>query len=227
MINCNLGTKSCTEYPYSYYYQDLLGNCLVLNKGNRSSDNSIVPSSIYYVNRAGSGDALSAFFYLGNWRKMSKNTLTAAYGIGLSVMIFNQTDTFINFNDEIFASPGYCTAIRLKKAVKFSIPEPYSRCQDLDSFSSDLYDRMKANNVSYKQDICIEICLHEVIIKNCSCRFESLPNIKANEKVCSTISEIQCGNKAFENNIDSLSTQCLSQCKFIFIFLNVSYLSFF
>lgn len=215
MLSCTLGIKNCTKFPYAYYFKDqLYGSCLDLNKGVRNSDNSIVPGSMYEMNRA--TDGLNSFFYIGQAKERFQNTLSNAFAIGLIVKVYNQSDTVLSSGNEVIASPGYCTTIRLSKTIKTNMPEPYSRCQDLNTFSSDLFDRMKANNITYRQSACIEICLHEKLIKSCSCYFNWFAKLNVEVKACVNSSEFQCGYETFQNNIDQLSGLCLSQCNAYF-----------
>lgn len=226
LFACALGAKNCTDFPYSYEYQDeLVGNCLILNKGNRSSDNSVIPESVHRVNRAGSGDALWSFFYLGNSRKMALNALSAVNGISIGVKIFNQSENLIDYHNEIPVSPGYCTLIRLSKRFKISMPYPYSRCQNLDSFSSDLFDRMKANNVIYTQSVCIELCLHDLIINECSCHTEWLPKLDTKFDRCINSTQIGCAYFTYMANIGFLSTKCLNICNFNCVILKICQLN--
>lgn len=217
MISCTLGTRNCTEYPYSYKFQDsTAGYCLTVNEGTRGANNKIVPESIYQANRAGSVDGLWAFFYLGSSRRMFLNTLSIANGVGLGVRVFNQSESPVTFSSDILASPGYCTLIRVTKTVKISMPEPYSRCRDLNSFSSDLFNKMKAKNITYKQSVCIEMCFHNVIMANCSCATEWLANIGTNLSLCRSSIQADCAYTTYRNNIDLLSSQCLDQCLYNF-----------
>lgn len=216
MIFCNFDIKNCTQFPYSYNLKDgLFGSCLDLNIGSRNDYNSIIPGSVYAMNRA--LDGLYSFFYIGNAREISQNTLTNLITKGLSVRIFNQSETVLRLGNDIIASPGYCTTIRLIKTIKISMPQPYSDCQDLNSFSSDLFDRIKASNTAYRQSTCIEICLHEVMMKDCSCFFEWLPNIGTKLKACANKYEIQCGYNTFQRNIDQLNSICLDMCKIVLL----------
>jgi hypothetical protein len=73
-------------------------------------------------------------------------------------------------------------------------------CQDLTKFSSDIYDRIKKNDFSYRRANCLDLCTQRFIISNCSCFDPEKENLFQNYTPCLTQTEQDCmftGRKSY------------------------------
>ena len=79
----------------------------------------------------------------------------------------------------------------------------------MSAYSSDLYDYIVHSGQSYRQEDCIELCVQQIIIKQCQCYASFSANLSALVGPCLSSQNLNCLLDQF-NNFDLASCQALS-----------------
>ena len=116
----------------------------------------------------GSVFGLQIEFYVNFYENlMLYNSITDSFG--LVIRIDNVSQIVDYSHDGLFVSPGLQTYLALDRQFKTSLPKPYSNCEDLSNFKSDLYDLISQSKYNYTQNFCLQQCFQELLYKNCKC----------------------------------------------------------
>jgi hypothetical protein len=122
-------------------------------------------------------NSFGIYLTLGNLENQNEFPINPSQG--LKMFIHNGTEFSLN-DIEIYLETGKQVKIDLSKTLTYRQPSPYSDCQDLSSFKSEIYDYIKSsNNGEYSQKKCFFLCLQKFIIDNCQCfstSYSILPN---------------------------------------------------
>ena len=82
--------------------------------------------------------------------------------------------------------------INVKREFTNRFPSPYSNCNDLTSYSSDLNDFIIESGRIYRQKDCLDLCIQKRIIKECKCfNLKYLP-LNNRTKPCFDPIELNC-----------------------------------
>ena len=146
----------------------------------------------------------------------NQNEFSAYPSEGLKVFIHNGTE-FGSNDVQIFMETGKQVKIDLSRTLTYRQPSPYSDCQDLTSFKSEIYDYIKStNNGEYRQKKCFNLCFQRFIIDNCQCfnTFYSTFNnaFKDQIKPCSDSNKTKCTNKMIAKYSNKIEETCASEC---------------
>lgn len=220
-MSCTLGVKSCQEYGVIEFGTVSTGNCFKLNAGFKSTDNILIdPNSIYSSSKTTTNSGLTAEIYLGHYN----NSINLNNDTFVGITLFNQSDMLAKVkNYDIKISPGFCTVVKLSKEIRKSLPQPYSSCQDADQINTEISKKMKAKGILYRQTICSELCLQEMIIKECHCFSQMYINIEDTVKTCGTSQSLECVNRVYASSLNSLVRLCEAKCKnetYLVVFLS-------
>ena len=150
------------NYFRSYFSYDF-GNCWQFNTGYNYTNS---PISLLYQSAEGSEYGLTLM--LGPWINLNK--YFSSFSDGLVVFVHNQSHP-PSSSSAIRIETGKETNIALGRTFTHNQASPYTECQDLSSFSSELYNLVKQSNYSYRQSDCFDLCLQKNIINSCGCYY--------------------------------------------------------
>ena len=115
-----------------------------------------------------------------------------------------------SFSSGINLQPGTLTNIVVKRTYAQNEPKPFTECDSLTSFSSELYNFFKNSGKRYRQSDCIQLCTQKIIIKNCGCYWTKYANLYTSTPPCLNLTDWYCiSNQYLEN--ESLK-ECLEEC---------------
>jgi hypothetical protein len=194
-MECNL--KEDFYWFYSYKW----GSCYQFNSGKNKR------SPLKETKLGGRNYGLGLFIGPLN----ITNKYPTYHSTGLRIFVHN--NSFLSSSaDEILVETGKHTSISIRKTITHKTPMPYSQCQDLKNFKSELYDFIKLNYKEYFQKDCFELCLQKIIIEKCSCFFTWLPVYGSTFPPCFSLKQFRCLSAKYNESIDDIETICASQC---------------
>jgi hypothetical protein len=119
------------------------------------------------------------------------NEYITTYSSGYKVFIHNHTHEAMSSNG-VDAKPGSLTNIGVKKTFIYKAHSPFSECDRLTEFTSELYELIVGRNVTYRQVDCFGLCLQKMIVSACRCY--SLKYLKLVEGVgpCLSMEQLKC-----------------------------------
>jgi acid-sensing ion channel 2 len=210
LLTCYFNDLPCNSSDFVRRYEYDYTNCYTFNSGFDQQGNKV---PIKQVNEAGSDRSLRLELFLGDDGFQSQFILNS----GARVVIHNQNTTPIISSEGKDISTGFQTNIGIKRSFLSKLDQPYSDCiKDIsspNSFDSHYYRAIFdiLNMTTYRQKICLRICLQEHIRSTCKCIDGSLPNIYPGKSfVCSTIYSLECIEK---QRVIYFSNSKLSECK--------------
>ena len=200
---CYFDGVECTpDEDFNWFFSYARGNCFQFNSGVNMSGHRIPLKKTILEGREYGLKLLIG--PLSNANKYS-----TFYARGLKVFIHNSS--FLSSTaEEIFLEPGKNTDISLKKILQHKEPAPYSECHELTNFKSDIYDFMKG--FEYRQKDCVQLCIQDIINKNCNCFFTKLPVFNNSYLPCFNSFQISCSLKYFYNSSHEIDRICSSKC---------------
>jgi hypothetical protein len=199
---CLFYSKPCMASDFTWRFNYRYGNCFQFDP------HKVVKHAHLSENMYGIYMTLG---YLEN-----KNEYPGYPSDGLKIFIHNGTE-FGSNDVEIFMETGKQMKIDLSKTLTYRQPSPYSDCQDLSSFKSEIYDYIKSsNNGQYRQKICFNLCFQRFIIEKCQC-FSTFYSIFNNEftkqiKPCYDSNQIKCTNNMIANYSNNIEETCANEC---------------
>ena len=217
--SCFFNGKKCNISDFTWFYSYSLGNCFQFNS-QRNASQPIKESKL-------SGFMNGLILFIRNLT--NSNTHPTFYGSGLKVFVHNNS-YLTSSAEEILVETGKLTSISVKKAFTYRAPVPYSECQDLSDFRSELYDYIKSLNGQYRQKDCFQMCLQNIILNECKCFFSMLPLLNTTYAPCSNLTETNCYMTTFTNanlNINALcSDKCPLECDYVTYDISMSTLNY-
>jgi hypothetical protein len=231
IINCEFNGIPCTcqydnrsnctptSQEFIWYYSYKYGNCYTYNSGytyntdkpNENSTKTTRPIKTSSRDNIDSDYGLNLEVYVGSDFKYSLEQY------GLIVFIHNQSSLPESSNGIILA-PGTQTSIGVEKSFNSYTPNPFSSCEDLDSFNFDrtYYNAIRAASLTYTQSTCLDVCLRQQIINQCNCSYLEFIQIKKS-KPCIEDAELICANSIFYkfwsvNSYSACSNYCPLEC---------------
>ena len=101
---------------------------------------------------------------------------------------------------KVSIKPGELSYIGVKRTFVKNVPSPYTQCQDLTSYSSELYDFIIKSNKTYRQKDCFDFCIQQLIISKCGCYSTRYPNpsLPSNKtRACLNFTDYICFKQAY------------------------------
>lgn len=216
ILSCSFFGQRCENdlhWYYSYYY----GNCWQFNAG-------VNFANIKQATHTGEQSGLSLVFH----PLVNQNRFMTSYDTGLVVFVHNNSKQ-PTLNDRVYANLGKSSNIMVKKTISQSYPYPYSTCQDLTMYSSDLYDLILYTlNKIYNQPFCFELCIQQNIIRACNCYAQQYSKLNdINIKPCLTLQEASCVYKQEKSFVshECQTRSCPLECEQVFYDLSISTLT--
>jgi hypothetical protein len=207
--SCLFYNKPCMASDFTWRFNYRYGNCFQLDP-HRVVKHAHLSENMYGV-----------YLILGNLENL--NEFPAYPSEGLKIFIHNGTE-FGSNDVEIFMETGKQVKIDLHKTLTYRQPSPYSDCQDLSSFKSEIYDYIKStNNGEYRQKKCFNLCFQKYIMDNCQCFYTYFPIFdyvyQKQIKPCADQNQTFCLNEVgveFSNNIKEIcANECPLECEYI------------
>jgi len=215
-INCSYNEADCMDYLH-WYWSIEYGNCYQFNSGFNWTNQKIDLKSTY---RHGKEFGVFIQVYLNN---MNKHVILP--GSGLIVFIHNSSFRPTN---GVFIKVGEMTHIQVERTFIQKQPSPYSNCIDLTSYSSELFDYIVNSNQTYRQADCFELCLQQLILKNCEFFYHGYQNLNTHLRPCMNVTDVDCMSKQYLNfrSDECQANSCPLECDTIKYDFTLSSLAF-
>jgi hypothetical protein len=211
LLSCLFDYEMCTANDFHWEWDYLYGNCYHFNSGYNLTGQGIDLRKSFL---SGSGFGLQMELYVNFYEElMFFNSLSNDYG--LLIRIDNISHVIDYSLNGIYVSPGSHTYMSLSRDYRETLPKPYSNCDNLESFNSDLYTLIFHSKYEYRQKFCLEQCFQELSIQICNCSVTFVASLRANISLCSSLSQIQCSLQIYfltylQNNY--VQNICLPRC---------------
>ena len=190
---------SSNQY-FRRYYSYLYGNCYQFNTGFNFS-NSPVP----LLKQTGEGKEYGLQVIYGPL--VNKNEYMSSYSDGLAIFIHNQSLLPLT-SSAIGVKTGEETNIALGRTFTYNSPKPYTECDDMSSFQSELYNLLMQTNFYYRQHECFNLCMQRNIINACGCYWTRYTRMYGAQP-CLNLTQLECvlsEQNAFDEE------KCISDC---------------
>ena len=205
VYQCVFNSLYCEANEFSFYYSLEYGNCYQFNSGHNMNAQ---PMPLKYLYSQGEDNGLFLVIYLNK----VMNEYITTYSSGYKIFIHNHTYEAISTNP-IDAKPGSLTNIGIKKTFIYKAQSPFSECDRLTEFTSELYELIVRKNVTYRQVDCFDLCLQKMVISACQCY--SLKYLKLVDGVgpCLSLDELKCFKQENDRFLQSEKSKlCGDQC---------------
>jgi len=196
---CSFNAENCDASNFSWFFDNMYGNCFQFNTGEKLKSTQL------------SGFSYGLNIYLGNLR--NENKYPTFFAKGLRVFVHN-TSFLSSSSEQVLIETGKYTNVVIKKTLTYRTPQPYSECNDLTDYNSDLLMYMKSVKRFYRQNDCFELCLQNMVIRECGCFFPGITSTNENKslKPCFTFNETTCSFQVFTNNSKEVGKLCGNEC---------------
>ena len=200
LITCKFNDYFCSYTDFSWYYSFNHGNCFTFNSGftfNTSTpiENSTqTPVVLNMTYKPGYKNGLYLELFANNGKQ---NKIKNEY-YGIKMFIHNQTDR-PELTHAIFLNTGTLADIQVKKSFITNTPYPYNSCQDVttNKFNKVLYNVIENTSYGYNQKDCFDLCLQQIIIKECGCydvQYLPLDNVTT---PCLSDDQLNCAKNSY------------------------------
>lgn len=139
-----------------WYFDAIRGSCFRINFEpglNPDFDIKNAKTGLYFEIYKG---LLSSYTYTDN--------------IGLRIEIRNH-DNYPNMFDSFYIDMGTLTNMIVYPIRSKAMPNPYSNCVDIETYSSPLYTHLKNLGISYSREKCLDINTQLLINQSFGCYF--------------------------------------------------------
>ena len=198
---CYFNLVPCNASDFNWFYSYMYGNCFQFNSGKDGTQ------PLKETRLGGYKYGLQLF--IRNLTNSNKHPNYVA--TGLRVFVHNGS-YFSSSAQEILVEKGKQTSISIRKTITYREPWPYSECQDLTYFRSELYDYIKSKKSVYRQSDCLELCMQKITIEKCKCFNTLLPIYDKTISPCSAYNETECYLTSLLNALNTFDTKCNLEC---------------
>ena len=218
---CMFDNNDCSNNLYTYfriYFSYDFGNCYQFNTGYNYT-NSPVP----LLRQSSEGSEYGLQLMLGPLVNLNK--YLSSFSDGMVIFIHNQSFP-PSASSAIRIEMGKETNIAVERTFTTNQPSPYTECQDLSSFQSELYNLVLKSNYSYRQTDCFDLCLQREIINTCGCYWTKYTRMYDAEP-CLNVTQFECIyyiSNDFEQ--EKCSSECPLECNSVTYHYSLSSLSF-
>ena len=196
---CTFDNQPCDKNSFVWVFNYFYGNCIMFNSNKSIAKHTQISGSLYGL--------LVQMSNITN-----HNKYPTYYASGLRVFV-TDTSFLTQSSQQTLIETGKATTIEIKKTLTHREPRPYSQCQDLSEFKSDLYDQLKKSGAIYRQTYCFELCLQRIIMEKCQCFSLTLPIFDGKSfRTCHNSSERSCLYDIIMKTSDKLEENCISEC---------------
>ena len=209
ILTCYFNNLPCNESDFIWRYDYDYTSCYTFNSGFDRYGNKI---PLKQINEAGSDGGLKLELFLGDDKYQNQYILNS----GARVVVHNQSIAPIIISEGVDVATGFQTNLGIKRSFLSKLDYPYSDCvknvQSESGFDSFYFKSIFniLNMTTYRQKICVRLCLQDYIKAECNCTDGSLPNIYKNISICNTINTLNCVSSArIKYYNDSTASACL------------------
>jgi hypothetical protein len=206
LVNCVYNGVRCNESDFTWFYMYDFGNCYQFNTGTDKKGSQAALKNIFMP---GEKNGLYLEVYAGE----GESIYSLLPDSGIVVFVHNQSLSPLP-SEGIKLAQRTLTNIVLSKVIAQREPYPYSDCQKLDTFSFDkiLHNAILKSNSSYKQKLCFDLCLQQIVIKQCGCYdLKYLQLLDA--PPCLTLADISCTENEYLKFVSSdIKSICQRYC---------------
>ena len=160
-ISCSFKGETCDmNKDFNWLWSYVYGNCWQFNSGRNTGSNL---RETYGGNDFGLSVSVSLDIqnkYLLLTETLSKGLIVFIHNSSFYPHVFEKHQAFVETDKD--------TYIAVKRIFNYKMPRPYSKCIDLNDYSSDLFDFIKSNR-TYRQTDCFRLCRHKLYSENCGC----------------------------------------------------------
>ena len=187
LVDCYYGLYKCKADEFSWFYDVSYGSCFTFNSGRNSKGERI---KVHNSSQGGLLNGLKLEFFLADSLRIQRSLPYS----GLHVFVHNKTIK-PRPQEGIAISKGENTNIVINRVFESKLEDPFSDCvSDLntkDPSDSEFLRAIIKSNKTYTQNDCMDLCLQNEIIKNCSCYYQFYDKLNG-FNLCDTISEVDC-----------------------------------
>jgi hypothetical protein len=212
MIYCNFNQLDCDSNQfevYTFYFNDLIQICYRFS----------TQLNLKKQNRPGSDAGLSVHFVLP---KLYKNIVTKQPEIyKMTIYIQNASNLFrrdqaYSIDPDIKITPGI-HFIQIEREFVQKMPKPFNECvKQIADNNNNISNLFIKNNFTYLQKDCLDFCVEDIMILNCSCNITNnyglnkLENcLNNNETNLECIGDLYMG---FRNRSLKIPQHCFDSC---------------
>ena len=200
ILNCLFNRQSCGQQNFTQYYSYLYGNCIEFNRDLSNIKQTITEGSYFGLSLIIRLDSNQTFFNLN----------PNLSGVGLKLFIHNKTfDKMLS--EEINLGIGKEINVAISRIYNYKIAWPFSECVNLDTFTSDFFNKFAKRNKTYRQYDCFKLCLQQMINDNCDCDYTKLTKVE-NLSPCSNLSQLFCIYTQQDAFTGDKVVECKKQC---------------
>ena len=185
-IQCSFRNTDCKNDLHWYWTWEY-GNCWQFNSGLNLINQKINLKSTY---KEGSASGLSVLILL----KLNINKYSQSSGDGVVVFVHNSSFKPVQ---SVYVEPGKITDIQVERIFIQKRPLPYSDCEDLTFYSSDLYDYIIKQGQVYRQQDCFDLCVQKLALTSCECYFPGYQNLNTQLRPCLNLTDWACLGKQY------------------------------
>ncbi|RNA01792.1 acid-sensing ion channel 2 isoform X2 [Brachionus plicatilis] len=205
---CRFEGKPCDHNDFSYYFNQVYGNCFTFNLGKKQPVKKVQTSGI----DDGLKIELSVSSYWSDKELIFKD--------GIRIVIHNQTLGSFPEDEGMNAQYDLQNNIAISRKYLKRLPEPHSDCvikPGLDSFIKEFTFE------KYSQKFCLKCCLQIYLTEKCFCFDKKLPKPNRNVSRCKNNFHFECIQKErdqfyFANKSSECLNKCPSECEKIIYF---------
>jgi hypothetical protein len=200
ILNCLFNRQSCGEHNFTQYYSYLYGNCMEFNRNLLNIKQTITEGSYFGLSLIIRLDSNQTFL----------NVNPNLSGVGLKLFIHNKTfDKMLT--EEINLGTGKEINVAISRIYNYKIAQPFSECENLDTFKSDYFNKFAKRNKTYRQYDCLKLCLQQMINDNCECHYTKLTKVE-DLSPCSNLSQLFCIYTQQDAFTGDKVVECKKQC---------------
>ncbi|CAF0773453.1 unnamed protein product [Brachionus calyciflorus] len=205
----SIGKKEAnlTEKNFKYFFSTIYGNCYTLLPYTYEDGTEIEPIKAI---KPGLENGI-AFLY--NF-SLVPDIFDFRQG---GIVFIHENGSFPTYGDALTIEKGSYVNLGLRVTKSETLPKPYSSCDpntgDPNEYDSRLFKSTHKSGYKYSQKLCIDLCFHELMLKNCSCYFYFLTSWTSG-RPCLNNSEFDCTVNLYDDFINSnlADKLCKPQC---------------
>jgi hypothetical protein len=206
IFDCQILLSSCEKRLFKSFYIGNYGNCYSFNMNSEDRITTERSGLIY-------GVTFNIFVGFSNEFIEAK---------GAHIFI-HEPGIFPTYSSGIDLEVKKSTSLAIKKTISNKLSYPYNNCTDSKTYAesyNEFYKVFLDYNITYNQEACINLCLQELFIKNCSCYdFTGTPGnltylpTYPNSSKCVTFEEFSCLANIYINYSNIYAPLCTEKCR--------------
>jgi hypothetical protein len=223
ILFCTFNLNNCTLDQFELYVfksPDTIEYCYRFNSGKNYLN------QIIKIQNSSRFDPASGLLICFNLKGISPYDILEHKPYKMSVHIQNATTIFRRDQAYNLATGLQITSgihnIQIEREFIQKLPFPYNQCvkQDTKENISNLFQYFIENNKTYLQKDCIDLCIEEYMINNCSCKQASIGSISICLNDSLILKCIENLNDNFIYKIEEIPKYCFEKCPYECDYIN-------